>query len=439
MNKRPKRLGLGAQLFLDVLISLLAAAIVFVPAFWIWNSILDETVYGETVNEHATDRYFKKLQEFVSENNVATGSLRPLDDWCRKSKEVFLIIYDADGELLYVYPASTGVAGEDGSYSEYYEDPDNEYPLVLEDGEVVSAFIYYYPSSSYYYWVLVTSILIAFIVFSICFIVLIHRKLKYIVKLKAELDILAGGNLRYQITVSGGDELGELARGIDEMRKSIVSHREAEERIRAANSELVTAMSHDLRTPLTSLLAYLELLERGKYENEDQMRYFINRSLEKTMQIKTLADKLFEYFLVYSPDWEESLEPVDADEMLNQILGECAFSLENKGYEVRCDFQELGGRLRVDTELLKRVFDNLYSNVLKYADADKPVCLSFMPHGGEVVIAFENAVSAGRAAEESTNIGLKTCERILTRCGGSFRVEESNGQFTAVLKLPLEK
>ena len=142
---------------------------------------------------------------------------------------------------------------------------------------------------------------------------------------------------------------------------------------------------------------------------------------------------------MYSPDWEESLEPVDADEMLHQILGECAFSLENKGYEVWCDFQELGGRLRVDTELLKRVFDNLYSNVLKYADAGKPVCLSFMPHGGEVVIAFENAVSAGRAAEESTNIGLKTCERILTRCGGSFRVEESNGQFTAVLKLPLEK
>ena len=73
--------------------------------------------------------------------------------------------------------------------------------------------------------------------------------------------------------------------------------------MRLANSELVTAMSHDLRTPLTSLLAYLELMERGKYENQEQLAYFIRRSLEKTMQIKSMADKLFEYFFVYSSEW----------------------------------------------------------------------------------------------------------------------------------------
>ena len=61
------------------------------------------------------------------------------------------------------------------------------------------------------------------------------------------------------------DELSELARGIDQMRRSIIKHQEVEQQIRKANAELITSMSHDLRTPLTSLLAFLEIIERKKY------------------------------------------------------------------------------------------------------------------------------------------------------------------------------
>ena len=74
-------------------------------------------------------------------------------------------------------------------------------------------------------------------------------------------------------------------------------------------------MSHDLRTPMTSLLVYLELLDCGKYENETQLKHVISRCLEKTLHIKGMADKLFEYFLVYSSEWEPpDSEFVDADD-----------------------------------------------------------------------------------------------------------------------------
>ncbi|MBR6628987.1 MAG: argininosuccinate synthase, partial [Bacteroidaceae bacterium] len=96
-----------------------------------------------------------------------------------------------------------------------------------------------------------------------------------------------------------------------------------EQQMRSANSELITAMSHDLRTPLTSLLAYLEIIERKKYVDEEQMYSLIHKSIGQTMRIKNMADKLFEYFLAYATEWEEAeMEFVDADMLLEQILGE---------------------------------------------------------------------------------------------------------------------
>ena len=285
---------------------------------------------------------------------------------------------------------------------------------------------------------MVFSGLIAFLVFSLCFVAFVHRKLRYVKRLKAELDILAGGELNYPVTVKGLDELGELASGIDQMRRSILAHQSAEDQMRLANSQLVTAMSHDLRTPLTALLAYLELMDRGRYDGEEQLRYFISQSLGKTLQIKDMADKLFEYFLVYSSEWEPAeLELVDADQVLQQFWGEYAFSLENEGFTVRTGFGQLNGSLRVNLDLLRRAFDNLYANLLKYADPDQPVEAVYRREGDLVRLTLVNHISPQRDKRESTNIGLNTCRRVLRYHGGTFSAGERDGQFQVTVTLPL--
>ena len=96
------------------------------------------------------------------------------------------------------------------------------------------------------------------------------------------------------------------------MRLSILTHQKLEEEMRSNSSKLVTAMSHDLRTPLTSLMGYLELLDRNKYENEEQLRLFIKKSLNQAIRINSMANQLFEYFFVYSSEYEElDLEPLE--------------------------------------------------------------------------------------------------------------------------------
>ena len=429
--------SLSVQLFLDVLRSLLAAAAVFALIFGAGTYVLNETIYSAAFTDRMTAYQCGKLQEYVEAEQLTPENLRPLDVWCSQGDAVYLTIY-LDGELLYESPLFSRETGEPEAYDPSMEDPEQEFTLIFSDGTAGRAFLYYYVSDIHYYWTVVLAGAGAFLVFSLCFIRFVHRKLRYVQQLKAELDILAGGDLSYPITVRGEDELGELAAGIDQMRRSIAAHQAAEERMRLANSELVTAMSHDLRTPLTSLLAYLELMERGKYRDQEQLRIFIHKSLEKTLQIKSMAEKLFEYFLVYTSQWAPpDPEEADADQLFRHLLGEYAFALENCGFTVEQSVSPLDGSVRVHLELLRRVFDNLYSNLLKYADPAVPVVLAYRREGGTVRLWMTNGVFAQREKRESTNIGLHTCEKILGCHGGTFSCGESGGRFRAELTLPL--
>ena len=434
MSEQRNFRGLKAQLLATVLLSLMTAGLAFLAAYVVGNKILDHTVYGKAFMSKMADRQFSQLEDYVQEEEVTSRRLRPLDIWCSRGEEVYLSLYVED-RIIYESERTSRDKLDPEEYDPAEEDPKQEYQLILSDGTGTRAFLYYYTGDAYYYGSIVIAGIIAF--FAFCFI---HRKLQYVEKLEEELDILAGGDLSYQVTIKGKDELSQLAQGIDEMRRSIAAHQEEEEKIRTANSELVTAMSHDLRTPLTSLLAYLEMLERRKYQDEQQLHHFISRSLEKTLQIKSMADKLFEYFLVYSSEWEKPIsELVDADELFSQMWGEYEFALESKEFMVACDFTELGGKLRINMDLLQRAFDNLYSNILKYADPALPVDVSYWREGGSVHLMVSNSILAQKNQRESTNIGLNTCSRIIRYHGGSFSAGQQEDRFSVSISLPLEE
>lgn len=92
--------SLSAQLFLDVLRSLLAAAMVFILLFWAGVSLLDRTVYNSSFVDGMADRQFERLQEYVTEQGVTEDNLRPLDIWCGRGDRRYLVLY-LDGQLLY--------------------------------------------------------------------------------------------------------------------------------------------------------------------------------------------------------------------------------------------------------------------------------------------------------------------------------------------------
>ena len=201
--------SLSAQLLGGVLLSLLAAASVFFLCFALSTQVLDRTVYSEAFMDKMVDQQFQSLQSYVTREQVTAKNLHRLNLWCSQGDQVALTIYQNDAVLY-----DSSVSGkEEPALEEFdpaWESPDREYALVLGDGTETRAFLYYYAEDILYYWAAILSGLISFAVFSLCFIAFVHRKLRDIKRLKRELDILAGGDLKYPVTVKGGDELGEL-------------------------------------------------------------------------------------------------------------------------------------------------------------------------------------------------------------------------------------
>ena len=416
-----------------MLLSLLAAAAAFGV---LYNELIDHTFYSERFTQRMADRQFKRLQDFVTQEAVTTEKLHRLNAWCSRGSGVYLIVY-RDGALIYESQVVKELSAETEDYDPEEENAQREYALTFSDGVTAQAFLYYYASEAFYFWMVGVSGLLAFAVFSLCFIVLVNRKVRYIKRLKTELDILSGGDMEHPVTVRGQDELGELATGIDEMRRSILNHQRSEAEIRSANSQLVTAMSHDLRTPLTSLLAFLEVLDRDKASDEEQRRHLIRQSLDKAMNIKSMADKLFEYFLVYTSEWEDpEKETRDADELMQQFWQEYAFALESHGFSVATDFNALNGTVNVNLELLRRAFDNLYANLVKYADDTQPIRIVYDRDAGQIRLTLSNGISKLRDRKESTNIGLNTSKRILRMHNGTFEAAEKDDRFTVFVTLP---
>ena len=430
--------NLKLQMFGTVLISILVGLVIFGISFPLGNLLLNNTVYSDSFSDKMSDQKFSQLQDYVQEEEISLDNLRQLDSWFSRRNKVYLRIYHQD-VAIYESPFY-GKARTELNIQKYelsQEDPDRSYALTLNDATAVRAFVYYYGGEAFFFWMTVIAGLLAFIAFSICFVVLINRKVVYITRLKAELDIISGGQLEYPVTIIGKDELAELALGIDQMRRSIQKHNEVESQMRSANSELITAMSHDLRTPLTSLLAYLEIIERKKYTDEAQKDQLVHKSINQAMRIKTMADQLFEYFLVYATEWEQAeTEVVEADPLFQQILEDYAYALECKGMKTELYFIPTAAEVAVNLELLQRVLDNLYSNLQKYADPAVCIQISYEKKENHICISMQNGIRADSNQIESTGIGLNTCKRVITQLGGTFSTEDDGQIFRVTMELP---
>ena len=415
-----------------LLLSFAAAVCVFGILFSCWSLILDRTVYGEPFLHSMTDRAFSDLQDYVNEKHITPDSLHLLHAWCSRAERIDLSVYVGQ-KVVFLYPEA-----DSSMFDPEYEDLEWEYPLAFADGTAAEAFLYYYSSDFHFYLSVLVSTLLAFAAFCVCFIRFVQGRFQYIRLLRQELDILAGGDLEHPVTVSESGELRELAEGIDQMRLSVLESQRSEAEIRDAEARLMTAMSHDLRTPLTSLLTYLELADSGRYENPEQLRRFISKSLEKAVRIRRMADRIFEYRRSVSSGNPEG-SGTDADACFRHYWNDAAFSLRIRGFSVRTEFLPLSGKLPADPEQFNRVFDNLFSNLIRYADPDFSILIRFSGREGDIEFLLENRVSPSAASVRGTGIGLETCRQILRDIGGTLEQSETEGIFRIRLLIPLSE
>lgn len=429
-----KRTRLAVLLFAAVVAAMTAAGAFYLSVRPLVSERVWDWMQSPAYQQQRSEDAYRSLQTYVREQGIALSDLRPISGWEQRNPYSLVFLYAGD-RLIY----GTGIPQEDLAL-DAEQNPEALAPqagkvLQFKDGSAGLSFYHY--DALQYDWLVTFSVgITAFALFVLLMLLPINRKMRYLRTLKEELKILEGGGLEHPLSIRGRDEIAEVAQGIEQMRLSLLSQQREREAAQQANAELVAAVSHDLRTPLTSLSAYLDLLAQEGRHTQEQRAHYLRSARDKATQLKDMSDALFDYFYVYAQEESAPMEELDADAVLGQMLGEMALDLKSAGFEVEQCTEPLHGRLLCNPQLLSRAFGNLLSNLRKYADPGQEIWLSCVREGTQAVIRAENSVTR-QPETAGTGIGLKSLERVLAAHGGSLRTAQQDGRYQSTLRLPL--
>ena len=311
------------------------------------------------------------------------------------------------------------------------------YPVYFVDGTLIVAVVDF-TEEFFANLVFVISILAGLVVIAVIMICYFGTITKRITLLQKSVRKIEEGDFEHKITQRGRDEIGLLARDVESMRDSIVDNMTRERRAWEANAGLITAMSHDVRTPLTVLLGYLDLIEM---QNDGQIsEEYIASCRENAMRLKNLSDDMFSYFLVFGKsDGDITLSRVDARVLVEHIVSEYTLLLSEKGYSFETTGELPKVYLDIEERYFRRVIDNIFSNIIKYADATSPITLGVEHREGILELYCKNKTRTDRDIPESNGIGLRTCAKMMEEMGGGLSYGEVDGIFTVTLALPTFK
>ena len=434
-----KKLGLSGKLVLMILFSALASAVLLVGMQVLLNKALWLYFDQPETQQRAVEKQVQELQSYIDRRGLSSRDIDKLDDWSVRNGSTMFIIYDRSQMLYSSYPLVAPV----------YEGRENVteavpaghwlpmYSLTFSDKETTAMF-YYNGVDAYYGKGCEILLLVSFALFPLFFFLLSRKIIRYILLLSGEIQAMEGGDLDHPITIQGDDELALLATSLDGLRLTLRQQQAEEAQAAAKVKSLITEMSHDLRTPLTTLLLYTEILRHHKYETEAQQNEYLAKIDGKARQIKQLSDNLFEYALVT----RDTVVQLDALARFSQIfeepLAEMVEMLQQRGFACGLELGSEDVLLTVRAQYIRRILDNIGSNLIKYADPARPIEVRFLRQEGRAGLVFRNHVLPAPPAVESTKVGLTSIETMMEKMHADCKIEQENEQFTMTLLFPVE-
>ena len=198
------------------------------------------------------------------------------------------------------------------------------------------------------------------IVFIIIFFLSIWRRISYVSKIKSTVRNITEGNLSYPVPLKYKNELRELAEDINYMASKI----EKQEKNR---NEFLTNIAHDLRTPLTTILGYINMIKNDKYESKDELNSYINIVDKRGIYLKNMLEDFFEYSKLSSKDIILEKKKIEVNELARQIFEEEEEEFTEKGLKLLLDLSREPIHIESDPNLFLRAVNNLLVNALKYS------------------------------------------------------------------------
>ena len=258
---------------------------------------------------------------------------------------------------------------------------------AVENGREGSlAAMFYQPEAL----VVVLYLLLGVAVFSVTFLFLQREALAYITKISAAMQNIAAGDLNTTVEVVGDDEFSVMAANINQMVGEIRELMDKERESERTKNELITNVAHDLRTPLTSIIGYLELLS-GPVQLEPEMREkYINITYTKAKRLQKLIEDLFGFTKLNYGKISMRVSQVDIIKLLSQLLEEFYPNFMEKDLSYELQSNVPSKVITADGNLLARLFDNLLGNAIKYGAEGKKILVKVHADAEFVTVSVTN-------------------------------------------------
>lgn len=211
--------------------------------------------------------------------------------------------------------------------------------------------------------------------FLLTFYGLVHKYMSYVRMLERAMRDIANGDLDQEIPVKNLDEFGEMARYMNQMERHVKELMEREREAERTKNDLVTSVAHDLRTPLTSVIGYLDWVKTRTDLDPETRQQYLDIAYRKAIHLEQLTNELFGFVKMEHKEMTLHLEQLDLKKLLEQLLDEAWPNFERNGLEPRFVCKDREILMEGDGNLLARLFDNLLNNAVKYGKEGKIICV----------------------------------------------------------------
>lgn len=248
------------------------------------------------------------------------------------------------------------------------------------------------------------SFVLSLIIFLIIFFDLMNITLKYIGVLSHTIQDVTAGNYDVEVPIEYDDELGLLAANINALAKTLKDKEresqilkenerlafDAERNAEKQKNDLITNVAHDLRTPLTTIVGYLELIKNNEQLTKEEIQKYSTVAYEKSKRLQTLMDDLFEFTSLDQANVKVHMTTINISELVLQIVDEFYPTFQEHQLTPIIEVSQPNLFINGDGQLLARVFDNLLSNAVKYGEDGKEIYIQVLNDEQNITIKIMN-------------------------------------------------
>lgn len=380
-----------------VVITIIMTTSLYLVIYYIGHETLDYYFETSEYIQKNEKPYVYKLQQYIKNNSISITECDQLKEWIEKQNITYLTV-SKDGVLLYGITYVNGYLLAGNASESMHNNWIYFMPIEFTDTNA-EVFIYADYTEKYYMLISIISAIFSSVV-SLLFIFYGIQK---------EIFYLQSGLLKAK-----KDE--------DEMRES--------------KNKLVQSMAHDLRTPLTGLMTFAEILKLKAKAGTYDVKY-IDKILDKAIEIKNLTDKIFDYSVVNNVTYNINLELEQFQPIFEDYLSDLSTIITTKGFIVNAN--EIVWPtcfLLINTDLLGRIFSNLESNINKYAEVGSEIIMRVQMQKNYVHIIILNKIDFRKRGLDSMGIGLKNVDIMMRAMNGKLYYKQIENRYITELIFP---